>query len=140
MPHSPFPYSTWLKKLGFLLIPISILNFFYQANRKGTADFNELAVGLSFAFLFIFFSKENKDDEMIHHLKFKALTRSIIVTFTITHLYNYLFLNWRYSRPHDLILSISAYQFLALTLIIATAIFYFLRYQITHPKEHEELH
>lgn len=68
---------------------------------------------------------------MARVLKFKALTRSLIIAFFITHLYNYLFLNWYYKRDHDVIQSISAYQFLALTLIIATTSYYYLRHQAT---------
>ena len=68
---------------------------------------------------------------MIQGLKFKALTRAVIIAFSITHLYNYIFLNWRFKREHDMILSISAYQFLALTLIIATISFHYLKRQAT---------
>ena len=72
---------------------------------------------------------------MIHGLKFKALARAIIVAFFITHLYNYVFLNGRFKREHDIILSISAYQFLALTLIMATGRFYYLKHQATINEE-----
>ena len=129
MDKSTFPYSYWTKALGVVLVLTGIFSFFFQHHKKGIFDFNELAMGFSWGFLFIFFSREKVDDELIHHLKFKALTRAVIVTFSLTHLYNYLFLNWYVKRDRDIILSISAYQFLALTLIVATAIFYFLKYQ-----------
>jgi hypothetical protein len=131
MTQNPFPYSYWAKILGVLIIAAGIISFFLQHDKKGVFDFNELAAGLSWGFVFIFFSKEKMDDEMIRSLKFKALARAIIVSFPITHLYNYLFLNWRLKREHDIILSISAYQFLALTLMIATAYFYYLKRQET---------
>lgn len=131
MNRNSFPYSYWTKILGILIIIAGIISFFLQYHKKGIYDFNELAVGLSWGFVFIFFSKERTDDEMVRSLKFKALTIAVIVAFSITHLYNYVFLNWRYERGKDIILSISAYQFLALTLMIATAYFYYLKYQMT---------
>ena len=131
MRQNSFPYSYWTKILGILIIIAGIISFFQQYYKKDVYDFNELAVGLSWGLLFIFFSKEKTDDEMARSLKFKALTRAVIVSFSITHLYNYLFLNWRFEREKDIILSISAYQFLALTLMIATAYFYYLKHQMT---------
>jgi hypothetical protein len=131
MRQNSFPYSYWSKFLGVILVGAGIFSFFLQYYKKGVFDLNELAIGLSWGFVFIFFSKEKTDDEMIQDLKFKALTRAIIIAFSITHLYNYLFLNWRLRRENDMILSISAYQFLALTLIISTAIFYYLKKQTT---------
>ncbi|HRP58516.1 hypothetical protein [Agriterribacter sp.] len=129
MKQSSFPYSYWVKILGLLIIIAGVISFFRQYHKKGILDTNELAVGLSWGLVFIFFSKERTDDEMMHGLKFKALTRAIIVAFSITHLYNYLFLNWRFRREYDVILSVSAYQFLALTLIIATISFHYLKHQ-----------
>ena len=131
MKHNSFPYSYWVKILGLLIIIAGVVSFFQHYHRKGTFDTNELAIGLSWGLVFIFFSKERTDDEMMHGLKFKALTRAIIIAFSITHLYNYLFLNWHFKRGHDMILSVSAYQFLALTLIIATISFYYLKHQVT---------
>lgn len=131
MRNTSFPYAYWTKLLGLLIIIAGITSFFLQYQKKGVFDLNELALGFSWGFIFIFFSREKTDDEMIHGLKFKALTRAVVIAFFITHLYNYLFLNWRFKRGHDLILSISAYQFLAVTLIIATGIFYYLKHQAT---------
>lgn len=131
MKHDSFPYSYWTKFLGLLIIIAGMVSFFRQYHKKGIFDTNELAIGLSWGLVFIFFSKERTDDEMIHSLKLKALTRAIIIAFSITHLYNYLFLNWRFRREHDMILSVSAYQFLALTLIIATITFHYLKHRAT---------
>jgi hypothetical protein len=131
MKQNAFPYSHWTKILGLMIIIAVVISFFQQYHKKGIFDSNELAIGFSWGLVFIFFSKEKTDDEMIHGLKFKALARAIIVAFFVTHLYNYVFLNWRVEREHDIILSISAYQFLALTLIIATGSFYYLKHQAT---------
>ncbi|WP_234979681.1 hypothetical protein [Chitinophaga niabensis] len=117
--------------MGVLIIIAGIFSFFQQYHKKGVYDFNELAVGLSWGFVFIFFSKEKTDDEMVRSLKFKALATALIASFSITHLYNYFFLNWHFERGRDVILSISAYQFLAFTLMTATAYFYYLKYQMT---------
>jgi hypothetical protein len=131
MKQDSFPYSYGAKILGLIIILAGVISFFLQHHRKGIFDINELALGFSWGLVFIFFSKEKTDDEMMQGLKFRALARAIIIAFFITHLYNYLFLNWDFTRQHDKILSISAYQFLALTLIIATSIFYYLKHQLT---------
>jgi hypothetical protein len=131
MQTNSFPYAFWMKILGLLVIAAGILSFFLKYGRTGTFDSNELAIGFSWGLVFIFFSKEKIDDEMMHGLKFRALSRAIIVAFFVTHLYNYIFLNWRFKRPNDIILSISAYQFFALTLIMATLYFYYLKSRAT---------
>lgn len=131
MRQNSFPYSYWTKILGIVIALAGVFSFFQKYFKKGIIDFNELAVGLSWGLVFIFFSKEKAEDEMMQSLKFKALTRAIIMAFFITHLYNYLFLNWYFKRGSDIIHSISAYQFLAITLIIATASFYYLKRQVT---------
>jgi hypothetical protein len=136
MSKSSFPYSYWCKFLGILIIIAGIISFFTKYRNKGIIDWNELAIGCSWGLVFIFFSKEKTDDEMVYALKFKALAKAIIASFLITHLYNYLLLNWRFKSQHDIILSISAYQFLALTLLIATGLFYYSKRQvITNEKE-----
>lgn len=129
MKTGSFPYSYWTKILGAAIILAGIVSFIMQYHKKAIFDFNELAIGASWGLLFIFFSKERTDDEMIESLKFKALTRAVIISFSITHLYNYLLLNWSLPRPNGTILSISAYQFLALTLLIAICCFYYLKHR-----------
>lgn len=131
MSTSSFPYSYWAKVLGMLVIAAGVISFFVQHHKKGFFDFNELPVGLSWGLFFIFFSKEKADDEMMQGLKFKALARSIIIVFSLTHLFNYLYLNWYAHQDGDRILSVSAYQFVALTLIVATAFFYFSKRQVS---------
>ena len=138
MRYNSFPYSFWVKILGLIVIVTATITFFATHHKKGVWDFNELAVGISWGLLFVFFSKEKTDDEMIQSLKFRALAVAIISAFSITHLYNYIFLNWRLERSDGIFLSISAYQFLALTLLIATACFYYLRYQVTSIRKNEK--
>ncbi|MGN6491147.1 MAG: hypothetical protein ACTHLE_04065 [Agriterribacter sp.] len=135
MKQTSFPYSHWVKLLGIAVIIAGAISFFAKHNKTGIFDFNELATGLSWGLLFIFFSKEKTDDEMIHSLKFKALAMAVISAFSITHLYNYFFLNWRLARPNGIIGSVSAYQFLALTLIIATGCFYYMKHQAALSRE-----
>lgn len=135
MKAESFPYSYWAKILGLLIIVTGIVSFFVQHHKRGFFDLNELALGLSWGLVFIFFSKEKTDDEMMRGLKFKALARATIIAFFITHLFNYLFLNWHFQRDHDRILSISAYQFLAITLLLATGSFYVIKRQVS---QHED--
>lgn len=134
MKQNSFPYAYWVKILGIAVVLSGIVLFFAKRHKMGIWDFNELATGMSWGLLFVFFSREKADDEMIHSLKFRALTMAVISAFSITHLYNYLFLNRRLERPDGILLSISAYQFLALTLLIATGCFYYLKYQATSNK------
>ncbi|MBX2921187.1 MAG: hypothetical protein KF746_03270 [Chitinophagaceae bacterium] len=131
MKQNSFPYAYWVKILGVLIILACIVIFSMKYYYKGIFDFNELAVGLSWGFVFFFFSKEKTDDEMMRGLKFRSLSNAIIIAFSITQLYNYFFLNLSFNREHDDILSISAYQFLALTLIIATVNFYYLKHRLS---------
>jgi hypothetical protein len=118
MKNSPFPYSYWAKILGVIIVCGGIIALFTPKHEFIT---------ISWGLVFIFFSKEKRDDEMVQSLKFKALTVAVIVAFGFTHLYNYAFLN----KGNEILLSISAYQFLTLTLTIAIGYFYFLRYQAT---------
>lgn len=118
MKNSPFPYSHWAKVLGVIIVCAGIITILTPQH-----DF----VTISWGLVFIFFSKEKRDDEMVQSLKFKALTVAVIIAFAFTHLYNYIFLN----NGHAITVSISAYHFLTLTLIIALGYFYFLRYQAT---------
>ncbi|UYQ93622.1 hypothetical protein MKQ68_00720 [Chitinophaga horti] len=131
MSKHPFPYAYWTKVLGGLIMLAGVFSFFFQHHRRHVYDFNDLAVGLSWGLVFIFFSKERTDDEMVQSLKFKALTRSIIIAFFATHMYNYFFLNWQFERGKGNILSLSAYQYLALTLLLATGYFYWLKRRVT---------
>lgn len=118
MKNSPFPYSYWAKILGEIIVCGGIISIISPAHEFVT---------ISWGLVFIFFSKEKQDDEMVQSLKFKALTIAVIVAFGFTHLYNYIFLN----RGNAIVLSISAYQFLTLTLVIALGYFYYLRYKAT---------
>ncbi len=131
MEQNSFPYAYRIKILGVIITLAGIVIFSMKYYNKGVFDFNELAVGLSWGFLFFFFSKEKTDDEMMRRLKFRSLSNAIIIAFSITQLYNYFFLNLSFNQEHDSILSISAYQFLALTLIIATVNFYYLKSRST---------
>jgi len=134
MKSSSFPYSYWLKALGVLIFILKMISLFLQYREKGAIDPNQLALGICWGLFFIFFSKEKVDDEMTHALKFRALATAVIISFFSTLFYNYYFLNWQYNQRRDLVLSISAYQFLALTLIIATTIYYYRRHQSSNSK------
>ncbi|WP_343704038.1 hypothetical protein [Chitinophaga sp.] len=46
--------------MGALIVLAGIASFFFQHHKKGVYDFNDLAAGLSWGFVFIFFSKENR--------------------------------------------------------------------------------
>lgn len=83
MKSNPFPYLYWTKILGLCIIVAGVISFIIQHNKRGFFDLNELALGLSWGLVFIFFSKEKNDDEMMQSLKFKALTRGTIIAFFV---------------------------------------------------------
>jgi len=131
MKSSSFPYSYWIKVLGAAITVLGMISFVIKHQKKGIFDLDELAVAVSWGFLFIFFSRERTDDEMTESLKFKALTRALIISFSATHLFNYVFLKQQLTVPDGVILPISVYQFFALTLLIAICTFYYQKHRIT---------
>ncbi|UBM57798.1 hypothetical protein LAG90_13370 [Marinilongibacter aquaticus] len=127
-------YEYWAKVLGLLIILFFGLVFYSRFSNQGILDFNGLAMGISLGLLLIFFSKEKKEDEMVRSLKFKALSRAVIVAFFGTYLFNYLFLNWNFDRQTDLTQSISAYEFLAVSLLLAIVFYQYFKYKISADK------
>jgi len=53
MQKSSFPYSYWTKILGVVIIVAGVISFFLRYHKRGIFDLNELAIGLSWGFVFI---------------------------------------------------------------------------------------
>lgn len=82
---------------------------------------------LSWGFCFIFFSKEKRDDERIHMLKFRALTYGVPAGLMITHLVNYFYFNIDTSFS-DITRSISGFQSISIMLGISLIVYYSLKF------------
>jgi hypothetical protein len=124
---SVFSYSYQLKVVGLGCLVWGLYSFLITYWQYQIADFNLLTGLACWGLVFIFFSKEKIDDERIHQLKFQALTWSLPVGLFITHLINYLFLSQPEPNAGQLFQSISAYQALALILLLAFSLFHFLK-------------
>jgi hypothetical protein len=122
-------YSYRLKIIGILLLVWSIISFFLKYANHSIWDFELFAGLFSWGLCFIFFSKEKIDDERIHYLKFRALAWGAPLGLFITHLINYFFLSPQEPDSGKYVQSISAYASFALVLLIATAIFHFLKFK-----------
>jgi hypothetical protein len=127
MPTTFYPYK-W-KIAGILFLLWGAFSFFSKYMHYAIWDFDLFSGLACWGLCFIFFSKEKRDDERIHHLKFRALTWAVPTGFFITHLVNYLFLNQEEPNSGKYIQSISAYSSLALILVIAVGAFYYFKYK-----------
>jgi hypothetical protein len=93
-----------------------------------------IAAGL----MMIFFSKEAIDDERVQDLKLKAMSAAFSVSFALT-----LIVNWLLNRDFDVTRdggtgtwrSISAFDLIILTMVIALALFRYWRFQDSHDKD-----
>jgi hypothetical protein len=89
-----------------------------------------IAAGL----MMIFFSRERIHDERVQDLKFKGLSAAFSVSFTLT-----LIVNWFLNRDFDVRRdfdgatgvwrSISAFDLIVLTMVVALALFHYWRFQ-----------
>ncbi len=118
-----------MKIVGILLIGWGISAFLSKYRTFQLMDFNLLAALVCWGMVFIFFSKEKIDDERIHQMKFQALTWAVPTGLFITHLINYFFIDQDEPNSGKLIDSISAYESLAVILLLAFGLFHYLRYK-----------
>ena len=84
--------------------------------------------------MLIFFAKEAIDDERVRELKLKALGTAFTVSFSLTLIVNW-FLNRDFDPRRDVdgaagvLRSISAFDLIALTMLVALAVFHYARVQ-----------
>jgi hypothetical protein len=84
--------------------------------------------------MMIFFSRERIHDERVQDLKFKALNAAFPVSFTLTLIVNW-FLNRDFDARRDFdgvtgtLRSISAFDLIVLTMVVALALFHYWRFQ-----------
>lgn len=124
-----FIYPHWIKFFGLIFVFLTILLFSYRISLYGIVDFAGASFPVAIGLIMIFFSKEKTFDERIIYLKFKSLALSVPVAAVIVMGINYLENYDGYSFETDSWYSISAFEYLTITLTIAIGWFYYLRYR-----------
>lgn len=89
--------------------------------------------------MLIFFSQERINDERVQDLKLKAISAAFSVSFALTLIVNW-FLNRDFDPRRDFagtagaLRSISAFDLIVLTMVVAIALFHFWRFQDAAPR------
>jgi hypothetical protein len=92
--------------------------------------------------MMIFFSRERIHDERVQDLKLKALSAAFSVSFALTLIVNW-FLNRDFDPRRDfdggtgVLRSISAFDLIVLTMVVALALFHYWRFQDAAPSSPE---
>ncbi len=126
---SAFIYPYWMKIFGLLIILAGIGIFIYRISKFDILDLTGVSFPLAMGLVFIFFSKEKDFDERIAFLKFKALAVAVPIAAAIVMAINYSQNFQNYSIETDSWFSISAFEYLSITLLIAMGWFYYLKYK-----------
>ncbi|WP_421871003.1 hypothetical protein [Marinoscillum sp.] len=124
-----FLYPSWMKVLGLLFIVGGLIIFFHRISQYDIIDFAGLSFPVAVGLTFIFFSRGKEFDERIVFLKFKALAIAVPLVAFATMLINYYFNFEGYSIEADSWFSISAFEYLSLTLIVALGLNQYLLYK-----------
>ncbi|WP_339815058.1 hypothetical protein [uncultured Imperialibacter sp.] len=122
-----FLYPYWTKALGGVTILFGLIVFFHRLAEYQIMDFAGLSFPLAMGLVMIFFSREKVYDERIAYLKFRSLAAAVPLGATATMLINYIQNYEGYSIETDSWYSISAFEYLSITLIIAIGWFQYLR-------------
>jgi hypothetical protein len=125
--NSFFLYPLWVKTIGFILIIASAFVFVYRILLFEIVDLSGASSSVAMGLIMIFFSKEKIVDERIVQLKFKSLAVAVPTAALITMLINYSKNFSQYSIETDSWYSISAFEYLTITLCIAIGIFSILK-------------
>jgi hypothetical protein len=123
--------SSTVKRLGVLMVVVGAPALHYAIPG---AFWLRTSAAIAAGLLMIFFSREPINDERVQDLKLKAVNAAFSVSFTLT-----LLLNWLLNRDFDVTRdfngatgvwrSISAFDLIILTMIVALALFYYWRVQ-----------
>jgi hypothetical protein len=122
-----FLYPYWTKVLGGLAILFGFIVFFYRLTAYQILDLGGLSSPVALGLIVIFFSKEKIYDERIAYLKFKSLAAAVPFGALVTMLINYSQNYAGYSIETDSWYSISAFEYLSITMLIAIVWFQYLR-------------
>jgi hypothetical protein len=121
--------SSTVKRLGVLIALVGAPVLHYAVPG---AFWIRTSAAIAAGLMMIFFSRESIDDERVQDLKLKAVNAAFSVSFTLT-----LILNWLLNRDFDIrrdfsgatgaYRSISAFDLIILTMIVALALFHYWR-------------
>jgi len=126
--HIPiFLYPFWGKYAGLLIILFGLTIFLYRVIQYDIVDLTGVSFPIAIGLMMIFFTKEKDFDERIAYLKFKSLATAVPVAAIITMFVNYIENFNSYSIETDFWLSISAFEYLSIVLVIALGWFHFLK-------------
>lgn len=111
-----FPYHPGFKWLGLGIILFSLFGLVWQFIQHKILSAEIPLMLISLGLVFIFFSREKTDDERIHQFKYQSLSWGILTAFFVIAGLNFL--------DH----TFSAGGYLVMVLSMATAMFYFMKY------------
>ena len=126
--------SSTIKRLGALLVVVfaPVLHYIVPG-----AFWTRTSAAIAAGLMMIFFSKEPINDERVQDLKLKAVNAAFSVSFTLT-----LIVNWLLNREFDITRdfngvtgdwrSISAFDLIILSMVIAIALFHYWRFLDSH--------
>lgn len=124
-----FIYPYWGRVLGLIIILVGILIFLRRVIQYDIVDFTGASFPMAMGLMMIFFAKEKDFDERIAYLKFKSLAVAVPMAAVVTMIINY-FENYAgYSIATDSWFSISAFEYLTITLAISIGWFNYLKYK-----------
>jgi hypothetical protein len=123
--------SSTVKRLGVLIVVVGAPVLHYAIPR---GFWIRTSAAIAAGLMMIFFSKEPINDERVQDLKLKAVNAAFSLSFTLT-----LIINWLLNRDFDITRdfnaptmvwrSISAFDLIVLTMVIALALFHYWRIQ-----------
>jgi hypothetical protein len=127
--------SATTKRLGAAIVPVLAPLLHVAPGSTWIRTTAAIAGGL----MMIFFSKERIHDERVQDLKLKALSAAFSVSFALTLIVNWFlnrdFLNRDVDPRRDfdgttgVLRSISAFELIALTMVVALGLFHYWRFQ-----------
>lgn len=122
-----YMYPIWFKPLGFMLLVLAVSIFLYRIHIFDITDFSGASFPFSMGLMLIFFAREKVTDERVIFLKIKSLAIAVPIAAFATQLINYSQNYKGYSVKTNSWFSISAFEFLSITLLIALGIYYYLK-------------
>ncbi len=125
LPNFMYPY--WGRVVGLTIIMAGTIIFLLRALRYEIVDWAGASFPLAMGLMLIFFSKGKDFDERIAYLKLKSLAAAVPVAAVVVMVINYIHNYNGYSIETDSWFSISAFEYLAITLATAIVWFHYLK-------------
>ncbi len=129
MSNNYFQYPYGFRYFGFGLMILSIVILAYRYFQFEILDLTSFCTPFAFALMFVFFAKEEINDERIVQLKFKALSQGIPIAALIFSGLDYLVNFHGYSIETDSWFTHSAFEYLSVAFLLSLSIFEFLKWR-----------